>query len=302
MYYSQRDPKWGNKLLGNSRSSQIWQHGSMITSMANLVTAFGHERTPDELNDIIGQHGWFDDDEMTNHRAPADLFPKDIVLTKQWHWKKDEEAPLHHMADAGDPNIYYLITIDNGPNMGQIGYSVLVTAFSASLRGMDLMIADPIDGQLRLLSTYGEPKKIIRAAYRFKRAHAPQEETKNGNVWVTMDDIEILTETLFGVDPTDDDYNLEGNSWRHVVMTLLGDPRFRRAKAITQDEAAEILHKINQEDPSEEQIQTFLGECPDHRTAITNKILPALDEIRQQPAADNRPLGDQITDLVNRNR
>src|SRR6266498_262062 len=273
MYHSQRDPKWGQKLIGDSRNSPMWQHGSVVTSMANLVTMFGHERTPDEMNDIIRKHGWFDADEVANKRAPADLFPKDIVLTKEWHWKKGEEAPLHHMADAGDPNIYYLVTIDQGPGLGQIDYTMLVLSFSASLRGMNLTVADPIDGQVRKISTYGEPKNIIRTAYRFKRSSAREAESINGNVWITMDDVEMLT-----------------------------DPRFRRLEPITPSEATEILRKINQEDPNEEQIQTFLDECPDHRTAITSKILPAMEEIRQQPVEDNRPLGDQITDLVNRNR
>src|SRR6266498_110097 len=302
MYHSQRDPKWGQKLIGDSRNSPMWQHGSVVTSMANLVTMFGHERTPDEMNDIIRKHGWFDADEVANKRAPADLFPKDIVLTKEWHWKKGEEAPLHHMADAGDPNIYYLVTIDQGPGLGQIDYTMLVLSFSASLRGMNLTVADPIDGQVRKISTYGEPKNNIRTAYRFKRSSAREAESINGNVWITMDDVEMLTEALFGTDPTDDDYALEGNNWRHVITTMLADPRFRRLEPITPSEATEILRKINQEDPNEEQIQTFLDECPDHRTAITSKILPAMEEIRQQPVEDNRPLGDQITDLVNRNR
>lgn len=302
MYYSQRDPKWGSKLVGDSRAAQMWQHGSLVTSMANLVTAIGYERTPDEMNDLLRRHGWFEDDELKNHRAPADLFPKAITLTKEWHWKKEEEPPLHHMADAGDPNIFYLITIDHGPGLGQTDYTALVSSFNASLRGMDLTIVDPVDGQLRALSTYGDPKEILRAAYRFKRTYARTEETTNGNLWITMDDIEVLTEAFFGTDPTDDDYALEGGSWRHVVMTFLQDPRFHRVKPMTTDEATAILRNVNQEEPTEEQIQTFLVECPDHRLAVSKKLLPALDEIRQRPVADNRPLGDQITDLVNRNR
>ena len=302
MYYSQRDPKWGKKTLGSSKTSQIWQHGSMITSMANLVTAFGHERTPDELNDIIRLHGWFEDDEITNRRAPTDLFPDDILLIKEWHWTRQEEVALHRMADANDPSICYLITITGGPGMGQIDYTVLGIGFSASLRGMDLTIIDPVDGQQRSLSAYGNPKDIIRAVYRFKRKTAKQEENINAGLWITMDDIEILTEAFFGIEPTDDDYALEGSNWRHAVMTLIADPRFQRREPITEKEAADILRIINQEEPSKQHIQTFLAEYPDYKAAISKKLLPALDESRRQTVADNRPLGDQITDLVNRNR
>ena len=85
-------------------------------------------------------------------------------------------------------------------------------------------------------------------------------------------------------------------------MTLIADPRFQRREPITEKEAADILRIINQEEPSKQHIQTFLAEYPDYKAAISKKLLPALDESRRQTVADNRPLGDQITDLVNRNR
>jgi hypothetical protein len=50
--YSQRDPRWANKKLGNSIYT-IGTSGCVVTSLANLLSYFGYADTPDVVNDKL---------------------------------------------------------------------------------------------------------------------------------------------------------------------------------------------------------------------------------------------------------
>ena len=53
--YSQRDPQWASQKLGTVIGATIGQYGCFITSFAMIARYYGHQITPNALNDIFTQ-------------------------------------------------------------------------------------------------------------------------------------------------------------------------------------------------------------------------------------------------------
>lgn len=98
--YAQRNFKWRNDRLGNSRAATIGREGSLLVAMANLLTSFGIACRPNELNNDFITNGWFDDEEIMNKAAPADAFPNDIQLVYEKRYHEDQEIDLSQIGRA----------------------------------------------------------------------------------------------------------------------------------------------------------------------------------------------------------
>lgn len=170
MIYSQNDPRWKNILLGFNTSPvySIGTAGCYVTAIANVCDWAGNSKTPQQINDVCKQNGWFvDGGEINRDDIPA-LLCSNLGFTGRTNWT--EEVPMDFFNDASDPNVTYIIKIDASPAAGMQSHFVMVWN---KPNESDLTIHDSWDGIQKLLSHYGNPTKIIYSAMRFVRVAAP---------------------------------------------------------------------------------------------------------------------------------
>jgi hypothetical protein len=172
MAYSQNDSRWKSVLLGFGTGT-IGQYGCFVTAYANLLTYYGHNTTPLQMNDIMKERKWFTGTSknlVANHQVPQTLYPSEIkwVEDKQW----PNPVDWNYFNDANDINILYIIKLDSSPAAGVQDHFVLVQG----KKGNDLLIDDPWDGKRKMLSAYGDPAKILYASYKYTRVKQPPQE------------------------------------------------------------------------------------------------------------------------------
>lgn len=66
--FSQRDPRWKNVKLGNSKTSTIGQYGCFVTCLSMMVN-----KRPDEVNEILKKAGAFNGDLLISEKAAEAL-------------------------------------------------------------------------------------------------------------------------------------------------------------------------------------------------------------------------------------
>ncbi len=175
MEYSQNDPAWKNNRLGISVSAgdTIGNYGCYVTSIANVCKWAGHDVTPQQVNDICVQNGWFtestpgDRDLVARDDVPA-LLCGNLQFAGRTNWSSTTDMAF--FADASDPNVAYIIKIDASTRPGVQTHYVMVWA---TYNNGDLQIDDSWDGVRKKLSAYGNPSRIIYSAMKFVKATPP---------------------------------------------------------------------------------------------------------------------------------
>jgi len=74
-FYGQRDPLWSNKKLGTSTSSTIGDYGCLLICHAMLLSYYGHDFHPDDLNEFYKTRGVFDQATLINYYKAGECFP-----------------------------------------------------------------------------------------------------------------------------------------------------------------------------------------------------------------------------------
>lgn len=167
MIYSQNDSRWKNVLLGFNTSTQytIGTSGCYVTAIANICDWAGNSMTPQQINDICKQRGWFvNGGEISRDDIPA-LVCSNLAYAGRTNWSA--AVNMNFFNDASDPNIAYIIEIDASPATGLQTHFTMVWS---KLNANDLEINDSWDGIRKALSHYGDPSKILYSAIKYIKA------------------------------------------------------------------------------------------------------------------------------------
>jgi hypothetical protein len=177
--YSQNDERWKNKTLGTKGT--IGAYGCLLTDIAMLCVYFGHDETPDTLNEKLKANGGYQDGNLYVWGALTKIYP-DItyqgqVLTPDPLTKTQMDF-IRSRIDEGYPVV---LQIDAIPSTAQLDeHWVLAVDYD----GDDFILADPWDGAVKRITSWGvEPKKIIYAYAWYKGT--PAKET--GDYYLGID-------------------------------------------------------------------------------------------------------------------
>jgi hypothetical protein len=159
--YSQRDPRWRDKPLGNS-SQTIGYFGCALSSVAMLLSGHGYSETPDSLNEKLKQSGGFMGAAIV-WAAVSNLYPrarfKNLVICR------DSDAPIEAISaslDAGQPVV---VEVDYSPQSGLQTHWVV----AYKKQGQDFLILDPYphptedDKEVSLMQRFSHGKELKRA-------------------------------------------------------------------------------------------------------------------------------------------
>jgi len=134
--FSQQDPKWKGKLLGNDKESTIGSYGCLLTSLTMVCSAYGIDLTPEQMNEKMRAAGGF---------QGAFLMPVMIgsavpgLRQVNYIECENQPAPLTEIDSylaAGKPVI---VEVDYSPNAGLQNHWIVLIAKN----GDDYVIQDP---------------------------------------------------------------------------------------------------------------------------------------------------------------
>lgn len=155
--YSQNDPLWKNKILGTAGT--IGQYGCLIACAAMMSTYFGHEETPDSLNEFLKNHAGYSQGNLyvwtaiTNRYA--DIVFQGLIKTPDALTKAQMDA-IRMIIDQKYP---VFLKIDVVPTTSKLDeHWVLAVDYD----GDDFIIQDPWDGSQKRITSWGvQPQKLI---------------------------------------------------------------------------------------------------------------------------------------------
>jgi hypothetical protein len=154
----QRDPKWKLKRLGTSTTT-IGSYGCILTAHAMMLTYYGHEFTPDTLNEIYKTKGVFDQGNMINFYAAGNVF--DDVNAIEYYNCYDVACDLTKIDArlAKSQPVIALVDFDLNPATSIQTHFVLIVG---KTEDGHYLINDPWTGEIYYFDAkYGEPAKYI---------------------------------------------------------------------------------------------------------------------------------------------
>lgn len=166
--FSQRDPKWAKKKLGNS-NLEFGLYGCAVTAMAMLCCYYGKDTDPGKLNDDLKEKDGFIEGNII-WSAVHKVYP-DIKFTS-WKDYPLEPAPVNAISDRikwGHPVVCWVDINPNQPG-NQMHWVLLI-----GIEGDDFWLNDPWYGDQVLFSKrYGVPKIGI-LGHRFFSGPVPED-------------------------------------------------------------------------------------------------------------------------------
>lgn len=118
--YSQRDSQWASQRLGTVDGVTIGQYGCYITSFAMIAGYFGHQISPNALDDIFTNKGLYTDGDLVKSDADlSQVFPD--ILFKQTYDYSNGPADLNLLQQlSADDSIAVILELDfdHDPNDG----------------------------------------------------------------------------------------------------------------------------------------------------------------------------------------
>ncbi len=159
--YSQRNPQWREKKLGNS-SLTIGHSGCAITSIAMLLRGHGYAEDPETLNEKMRRSGGFMGASVV-WGALAGLYPRAVF--KNTVICRDSDAPIAQITtsiQAGQP---VLLEVDYSPQAGLQTHWVV----AYQRQGQDFLILDPYPHptedtlEVSLMQRFAHGKSLQRA-------------------------------------------------------------------------------------------------------------------------------------------
>ena len=169
--YSQNDNQWKNKTLGTKGT--IGAYGCLLTCIAMTCCYFGHDETPDSLNEKLKANGGYLNGNLYVWGALNKIFSDikyqgqtstpDPLTTSQMNF-------IRSKIDAGYPVILQIDTIPATAKLDE--HWVLVIDYD----GDDFILADPWDGAVKRITSWGvKPQQMIYAyAYYTGKPVKPQ--------------------------------------------------------------------------------------------------------------------------------
>lgn len=157
--YSQNDARWKSKTLG-SRGT-IGDYGCLITDVAMMCTYFGHEETPETINDKLKRANGYVNGNLFVWGAISTIFP-DIRYQGQVQTPdpltKGQMDSIRKTIDNGYPVFLQIDTIPATSGLDE--HWVLAIDYD----GDDLIVQDPWDGATKRITSWGvAPQELIYA-------------------------------------------------------------------------------------------------------------------------------------------
>lgn len=183
--YSQNDPAWRYKTLGNRGT--IGDYGCLLTCVAMVVTYFGHEETPATLDDHLIQSNGFANGNLFVWGAIPNIY-KDIAYQGQTQTPDAlSQGQMQKIKDALDKGFPVILQIDTVPATAAFDeHWILAIGYD----GDDFIVQDPWDGATKRITSWGiAPQKLIYAFAYYSgtptvtiiASPKPQTPTNNGN-------------------------------------------------------------------------------------------------------------------------
>ena len=139
--YSQRDPQWASQKLGTVTGATIGQYGCFITSFAMTARYFGHQITPNALNDIFTQKSLYADGDLVNNDNDLSQVFADVQFVQSYPFVNDP-ADLNLLKQlSGNDAIAVILELDfdHDPNDGIQTHFVCLHEYD----GVTFKIYDP---------------------------------------------------------------------------------------------------------------------------------------------------------------
>lgn len=118
--YSQRDPQWAGQRLGTVNGATIGQYGCYVTSFAMTACYFGHQITPNALDDIFTNKQLYADGDLINNDGDLSEVFSDIQFQKSYFYV-DGPADLNLLKQlSSDDTLAVILEVDfdHDPNDG----------------------------------------------------------------------------------------------------------------------------------------------------------------------------------------
>jgi len=118
--YSQRDPQWASQRLGTVDGATIGQYGCYITSFAMTAGYFGHQITPNALDDIFTNKQLYANGDLINNDGDLSKVFPDILFQQAYDYSNNP-ADLNLLKQLlADDTLAVIIELDfdHDPNDG----------------------------------------------------------------------------------------------------------------------------------------------------------------------------------------
>lgn len=173
--FSQQDPAWKNKTLGNDSSTTIGNFGCLLTDLAMVCTYYGFDVDPAVLNDRMKDRGGF----QAAYVIPA-VLPSTVpgMIYRNFIQCRTYPAPMAEVDASLALGKPVIVEVDYAPKAGLQNHWVVVYA----KRGEDYLIRDPWPypvetGEVTLKERYGfagSAAQVIQAVVWLEGPAAPQ--------------------------------------------------------------------------------------------------------------------------------
>ena len=153
---SQKDERWGRKRLGTGTGT-ISNYGCLLTCHAMMLTYYGHEFLPDVLNEVYKTKEVFDQGNMVNFFAAANVFG-DITADEFYNCFNDpcDLTKIDKYLEQKKPVI---AMVDFSPTAGVQTHFVLIIG---KTEDGSYLINDPWTGETYFFhAKYGDPATYI---------------------------------------------------------------------------------------------------------------------------------------------
>lgn len=160
--YSQNDPQWRNLILG-SRGT-IGEYGCLVADAAMVCTYFGHEETPETLNEKLRRNNGYQNGNLFVWGAITALYP-DIAYQGQVQTPDPLTASqMDAIRSALDNKFPVFLQIDTIPSTSGLDeHWVLAVGYD----GDDFIVQDPWDGAEKRITSWGVPPQELIYAYAY---------------------------------------------------------------------------------------------------------------------------------------
>lgn len=157
--FSQNDPAWKGKTLGTKGT--IGAYGCLMTDIAMICAYYGKPENPDSLNEKLKTSGGYASGNLYVWAALTTIYP-DIKYGGQWQTPDALTAYqmsfIREKINAGYPVLFQIDTIPSTSGLDE--HWVLAVDYE----GDDFMVADPWDGVIKRITSWGvQPQKLIYA-------------------------------------------------------------------------------------------------------------------------------------------
>lgn len=110
--YSQRDPQWAGQRLGTVNGATIGQYGCYVTSFAMTAGYFGHQITPNALDDIFTNKNLYADGDLISNDNDLSQVFSDIQFVQAYSYVNDP-ADLNLLKElSGNDSIAVILEVD----------------------------------------------------------------------------------------------------------------------------------------------------------------------------------------------